>query len=321
MSNRNKLPDMLTKEQLVKLFENMIIPKCSIACFMALMCGLRIREACRLEILDIDLERRIIKIRDSKDPSRAKHGGYGKDRIVPIPQITISPIQKWLSIIEGGKYFLSAENNSDKHLRPKTLHIWFAETRKRAGLDIPDRISEYKKPTKFRKQTTLYKYRFHHLRHFYATYVYEKTRDLYAVADLLGHNQVTTTQIYARVSDKTKKESVDFAFNNPIRTKLFENNPVNALNYSIPPIAKRDKTPIEILEDRYARGEISDIDFANKLRLLKLRQDYIKEEKELEKESQTSQKEDEFREFEEAGLTESEKQEKALKVLNKTKKK
>jgi hypothetical protein len=53
MSNRNKLPDMLTKEQLVKLFENMIIPKCSIACFMALMCGLRVREACRLEVLDI----------------------------------------------------------------------------------------------------------------------------------------------------------------------------------------------------------------------------------------------------------------------------
>jgi len=318
MSNRNKLPDMLTKEQLLKLFENMLIPKCSIACFMALMCGLRIREVCRLEILDIDLERRIIKIRDSKDPNRAKHGGYGKDRIVPIPQIAVSPIQKWLSIIEGGKYFLSAENCPDKPLVPKTLHIWFAETRKRASLDIPERVSEYVKPTKFRKQTTLYKYRFHHFRHFYATYVYEKTRDLYAVADLLGHNQVTTTQIYAKVSDKTKKESVDFAFNNPIRTKLFENNPVNALNYSIPTIAKRDKTPIEILEERYARGDISDIDFANKLRLLKLRQDYIKEEKELGKESPTSQKEEDIEEF---GLTESEKQEKALKVLNKTKKK
>jgi len=222
MANRNKLPDMLTKEQLLKLFENMLIPKCSIACFMALMCGLRIREVCRLEILDIDLERRIIKIRDSKDPNRAKHGGYGKDRIVPIPQIAISPIQKWLSIIEGGKYFLSAENCPDKPLVPKTLHIWFAETRKRASLDIPERVSEYVKPTQFRKQTTLYKYRFHHFRHFYATYVYEKTRDLYAVADLLGHNQVTTTQIYAKVSDKTKKESVDFAFNNPIKTKLFE---------------------------------------------------------------------------------------------------
>ena len=103
-----------------------------------------------------------------------------------------------------------------------------------------------------------------------------------------------------------------------IKTKLFENNPVNALNYSIPTIAKRDKTPIEILEDRYARGDISDIDFANKLRLLKIRQDYIKEDKELEKESQSSQKEEDIEEF---GLTESEKQEKALKVLNKTKKK
>ena len=253
-----------------------------------------------------------------KDPNRAKHGGYGKDRIVPIPLIAVSPIQKWLSIVEGGKYFLSAENCPDKSLVTKTLHIWFAEARKRASLDIPDRVSEYKKPTKFRNQTTIYKYRFHHFRHFYATYVYEKTRDLYAVADLLGHNQVTTTQIYARVSDKTKKESVDFAFNNPIKTKLFENNPVNALNYSIPTIAKRDKTPIEILEDRYARGDISDIDFSNKLRLLKLRQDYIKEDKELEKESQSSQKEEDIEEF---GLTESEKQEKALKVLNKTKKK
>jgi len=285
---------------------------------MALMCGLRIREVCRLEILDIDLERRIIKIRDSKDPNRAKHGGYGKDRIVPIPQIAISPIQKWLSIIEGGKYFLSAENCPDKPLVPKTLHIWFAETRKRASLDIPERVSEYVKPTQFRKQTTLYKYRFHHFRHFYATYVYEKTRDLYAVADLLGHNQVTTTQIYAKVSDKTKKESVDFAFNNPIKTKLFENNPVNALNYSIPTIAKRDKTPIEILEERYARGDISDIDFANKLRLLKLRQDYIKEEKELDKDSFSSKEKEEL---EDESLSESEKQEKALKILNKTKKK
>ena len=42
----------------------MIIPKCSIACFMALMCGLRIREACRLEILDIDLERKY-RIKDN----------------------------------------------------------------------------------------------------------------------------------------------------------------------------------------------------------------------------------------------------------------
>jgi len=279
MSNQNKLPDMLTKAQLIKLFENIIIPKCSIGCFVALVCGLRIREICCLEISDIDLQKRQIKIKDSKNPNRKKQG-YGKDRIVPIPQIAISPIQKWLSIIEGGKYFLPSEKSPDSHLRTKTLHLWFAETRRRANLDIIDYKVNYKKPTKYRTETTIYKFRFHHLRHFFAQYVYERTRDLYAVADLLGHNQITTTQIYAKVSSKTKKESVDFAFNTPIKTKIFQQNPLNALNYNIPAIAKdkvKNRSPIEILEERFARGEISAPDFQTALRLLKARKDYLNE--------------------------------------------
>jgi len=279
MGNKNKLPDMLTKEQLKKLFENMIIPKCSIACFIALMCGLRIREVCRLEVSDINLEARTVKIRDSKNPNRTKQG-YGKDRIVPLPEIAISPIKKWLSIIEGSKYILPSENSPDNHLREKTLHIWFAEARQRANLNMPDYTVQYKKATKFRKETTIYKIRFHHLRHYYATYVYERTRDLYAVANLLGHNQVSTTQIYARCSDKTKRETVDFAFNTPIKTRLFDKNPINALNYSIPTIAKtplKEKSPVQILEERFAKGEISAVDFQTALRLLKVRKEYLNE--------------------------------------------
>jgi len=285
MSNKNKLPDMLTKEQLIKLFEAMFRPKCAIACFIALMCGLRVNEVCNLQFSDINLERRIIKIRDSKNPNRAKQG-YGKDRIVPIPQITISPIKKWLSVINSGKWFLPSAKSPDLPLRKKTLHVWFAEARERAGLNQIDYKVKYKRKINNREDTPVYKYRFHHLRHFYASYIYDKTRDLYAVANLLGHNQVTTTQIYAKVSDKQMKETIDFAFNTPIKTKIFEENPINALNYSIPDIAKlkqKEKTPIEILEERFARGEISDIDFQNKIRLLKIRKQYLKEnEKETE---------------------------------------
>ncbi len=276
MSNKNKLPDLLTKEQLVKLFENILIPKCSIACFMALMCGLRIREICNLQIGDIDLQRRQIKIRDSKNPNRTKQG-YGKDRIVPIPEIAISPIKKWLDIIDGGKYFIPSEKSPDNPLRVKTLHIWFSEARHRAGLDVVEYKVKYKRKFNNREDSTIYKYRFHHLRHFYATYVYERTRDLYAVSHLLGHNQVSTTQIYAKMSDKTKKESVDFAFNIPIKTKLFQENPSNALNYSIPIIAK-NKTPLQILEERFARGEISASDFQTALRLIKVKKDYFNDD-------------------------------------------
>lgn len=282
MGNKNKLPDILTKEELIKLFEAMIRPKCVIACFTALVCGLRVREVCNLQISDINLERRIIKIRDSKNPNRKKQGNYGKDRIVPIPQAAISPIKKWIDIVDGGKWFLPSAKSPDLSLRTKTLHIWFAEARERAKLDEVDCKVKYKRKTKYREETTIYRFRFHHFRHFYATYVYEKTRDLYAVANLLGHNQVTTTQIYAKVSDKNMKETVDFAFNMPIKTQMFEKNPMNAINYSLPEIAKREKTPLEIIEDRFARGELSDIEYQNKIRLLKLAKDHLRIEVEKE---------------------------------------
>lgn len=276
MGNKNKLPDMLNKEQLVRLFENMHIPKLSIGSFVALMCGLRVNEICTLETCNIDLQQRKLKIVDSKNPNRKKQG-YGKDRYVPIPKIALSPIKKWLSIIEGSKWFLPSENSPDKPLSKKTMEEWFALARRKANLDIPKYKVKYKKKINNKEGFTVYKYRFHHLRHFYAQYLYERTRDLYAVSNLLGHNQISTTQIYAKVSDKQKQESVEFAFNTPIQTKIFEQNPVSALNYSIPEIAKRDKKPIEILEERFAKGEISAVDFQTALRLIKLKQEHFNE--------------------------------------------
>ena len=120
MGNKNKLPDILTKEELIKLFEAMIRPKCVIACFTALVCGLRVREVCNLQISDINLERRIIKIRDSKNPNRKKQGNYGKDRIVPIPQVAIPPIKKWIDIVDGGKWFLPSAKSSAMYRRMKS---------------------------------------------------------------------------------------------------------------------------------------------------------------------------------------------------------
>lgn len=63
----------------------------------------------------------------------------------------------------------------------------------------------------------------------------------------------------------------------PIKTRIFQDNPTSALNYHIPEIAKKEKTPIEIIEDRYAKGELSDIEYQNKIRLLKLRKQVLNE--------------------------------------------
>lgn len=283
MSN-NKLPHILSKEHIEKLFEAVCIPKISIAMFVSLMCGLRIQEIRGLKNTDINLQDRKVFIRNSKNPNRSKEG-YGKDRNVIIPPCAVSPIKKWLSIVEGhSKWFLPSDKSSEIPVSKNYLSAGFSNARKRAGLNSVEYEIEYKKgsKTKGRRQFNI---KWHSLRHFYACYVYEKTRDLYAVSKLLGHNQVSTTQIYAKVSDKVLKESVDFAFNVPVRTKLFQENPISALDYNIPEIAKdkiKEKSPIEILEERFARGEISASDFQTSLRLLKVKRDYFENEKQTE---------------------------------------
>ena len=51
----------------------------------------------------------------------------------------------------------------------------------------------------------------HRLRHSYATDVYAASTDLLAVAQLLGHSSVATTQVYAQVSDRHLRGVVDAA--------------------------------------------------------------------------------------------------------------
>lgn len=51
----------------------------------------------------------------------------------------------------------------------------------------------------------------HSLRHTFATRLYRKTGDLYLVQRALGHRQITTTEIYARVSDEAVRWAVTAA--------------------------------------------------------------------------------------------------------------
>lgn len=48
----------------------------------------------------------------------------------------------------------------------------------------------------------------HSLRHTLATRLHQKTGDLYLVQRASGHRQITTTEIYARVSDESLRSAV-----------------------------------------------------------------------------------------------------------------
>ena len=222
MSNKNKLPDVLSVEQLVKIFDAVDDPKIAIATAVTFFCGLRISEICKLRIEDIDFENKRLKIVDSKFSMRTKTK-YGKDRYVIIPDMMIGPIQKWINIIQGGKYFLPSDKSPNSYVRPKTIQEKFRVILRKTGLLIPMYELNFKQVIhgiKKEKKATRHKYHFHTLRHSYATYLLSKGVDLYTISDLLGHNQITTTQIYARISDVKRKEAIDRAFNTSLSSRV-----------------------------------------------------------------------------------------------------
>ena len=216
MGNKNKLPNAFNVKQIQKVFNAMDRPKLAIAAFVSFFCGLRINEVCCLKVEDIDLVSKRLKVTDSKNPNRSVTG-YGKDRYVPIPSKCISPIEKWLDIIgSDSKWFLPSMTSTEVHIRPKSLYEQFREALVRSDLLIPEfSYAERSGPRKGLAKTK-HRFYFHSLRHSYATYLLGKGVDIYTISNLLGHNQVSTTQIYARISTTQQKEAVEDAFSGPL---------------------------------------------------------------------------------------------------------
>lgn len=77
-----KLPNVFNKKQLIELFTVIEETDIFIASLLALFCGLRISEVCRLKRTDVDLESEKIKVVQGKG---------SKDRYVMLPT-TIKPL-------------------------------------------------------------------------------------------------------------------------------------------------------------------------------------------------------------------------------------
>ena len=149
-----------------------------------LYCGLRISELVSLDLEDINY----------KDNSIKFFGKGNKERYVPLHKEVISAIKEYLSlrdIIEAKNedakkaLFLSTRGN---RIGARTIQLMVKKYAKLAGLKDASDITPHK------------------LRHTFATMLYKKTKDLKILQTLLGHSDISTTQIYTQLTRKRLKD-------------------------------------------------------------------------------------------------------------------
>jgi len=148
-----------------------------------LMSGIRRGELLALESTDVDLQAEEIFIRQGKG---------SKDRIVPIHDKLLPILRKYIAEkkqLKKESIWFFPSSKSDKQLTPRDIYR------------ICKRISK-KAQVKFTP---------HMLRHTFGRELVEADLNLYKLMHIMGHESVTTTQIYVSLSHQSIKKSFNMA--------------------------------------------------------------------------------------------------------------
>jgi site-specific recombinase XerD len=196
------LPKSLRDQEVVKLF-SAIKNKRDTAMFkLMLRCGLRVEEVSNLSLGSIDLKQRRIMVEQGKG---------GKDRIVYISEDALDALNAYLKF--------------RSHYRAKNVFLVEKGTYKGKAISvrgIQKRIEYYAKKTRVKVSC-------HRLRHTMATQLLNAEAEVETIQDLLGHNWITTTQRYCKISNlKVQRDyfkamrNVLQRFDHPSSTHLFD---------------------------------------------------------------------------------------------------
>jgi integrase/recombinase XerD len=162
--------DILSKNEILKILAQINNEKHNLIICMLYGSGLRISEVTKIKIYDIDLEKNLLKIRQSK--------GH-KDRYTIISERINIRLAKTIVGRAPGDYLFVT--NMNKKYNTRTIQNIFT----RALL-----ISRINKKASC-----------HTLRHSFATHLIENGVDVRTVQNLLGHTSIKTTMIYLQMSD------------------------------------------------------------------------------------------------------------------------
>lgn len=180
-----KLPRYLSVEQVNQLltYQNDTDQEiCDVAILETIYgCGLRVSECCELKISQVSLSQSLLKVT----------GKGSKERMIPINQRNLDAIKKYVNEVRKKRDLHKSQYLFINHLGNKIYREQVHVMLKKRCLEckIDSRVSA------------------HSLRHSFATHLLDGGADLRSVQELLGHNDISTTQIYTHVQNRRLKDA------------------------------------------------------------------------------------------------------------------
>lgn len=182
-----RLPKVVSIKEIEEMLHNNLTPLEHVIMELLYSCGLRVSELVNLKTSDIDLSSKYVRC----------FGKGSKERIIPIGEIAKKAVTEYMTERDFlvKKYNLNTKllliQNSGHLITRQDVYTFIHAQ----GKLIHKNISP------------------HTLRHSFATHLLENGADLRVVQELLGHSDVSTTQLYTHISKKRLKD-VYFSINN-----------------------------------------------------------------------------------------------------------
>jgi len=184
---KRKIPSFLDEEEMATLLdqiegEGFCFFRDKAAFELLYATGMRIAELVSLNVDSIDFNEEIVRVK----------GKRGKERLVPMGKYAQLALKEYLEYRKGKiapgerALFLNkfGERISDRYMR--------------------ERLNKYLKKVGINKHITP-----HTLRHSFATHLLNRGADLRSVQELLGHERLSTTQIYTHITPSHLKKVYD----------------------------------------------------------------------------------------------------------------
>jgi len=165
-----RLPEILSGEEVSRLFAAVAHPKHRLVFETIYACGLRVSEATQLKVRDVDRDRMTVRIEQGKGR---------KDRYVPLSKRLLLRLEGYWST-ERPRHWVFQGSAPDRCLHISAVQKAYTLAKLRAGIQKHGGV--------------------HALRHAYATHMIESGVDVLTVQRLLGHRSVSTTMRYFHLS-------------------------------------------------------------------------------------------------------------------------